>query len=145
MGLRSTCFAAAIALIVTGAAATETVRTSGAYVSLTTRDAAACARACADDGICMAWTFQRDQRCQLSAVVPSAMDSTALAAGFASRAPAFLQPRVSLDRAERAPQPPPGFLVAAEAEASPPADAGKDHDMILLGGPRDGDLRPGMR
>lgn len=126
--------------IVTAAAATE--RAPGAYASLTTRDAAACARACAEDGICMAWRFHRENQCQLSAAVSAQADPLALAAGYATRAPAFLHARTPVLHAAAAiesesfsePEAPPAPLIAAEA------DTGE-----LLGGPEEGDLRLGLR
>lgn len=131
--------------IVTAAAATES-RAPGAYASLTVANAAACARACADDGICMSWSLYRDNVCQLSAVVAAASNSQALATGFAARAPAFLQPRTPVveaqsvnTREETAPQ---SLAVAEEPSLpeTPPAD-----DLVLLGGPEEGDLRLGLR
>lgn len=142
-----TAFIAAVSLgaVITAATASEPPRAPGAYVSLTTADAAACARACVDDGICMAWSFHRDSQCQLSAVV-TAPNSQALAAGFASRAPTFLHPPAPIVQAENAnvparaaPLPPP----AATEDLSPVATT--ENDSLLLGGPAEGDLRLGLR
>jgi hypothetical protein len=141
------CLAAAVAAIA-GATASEAPRAAGAYTSLTTRDAAACARACADDGICMAWSYHRESQCQLSAVV-AAPDPQALATGFATRAPAFLQlrtPDVHAEAGEPPPQPAPQFLAeapVADPSAAPPEPA--FDDSVLLGGPGEGDLRLGLR
>jgi hypothetical protein len=143
-----TAIAAAIGLtIVSAAAASETSR--GAYASLTTRDAAACARACADDGICMAWTFLAENQCELSAVVAASENTHAVAFGYASRAPASLQrstPLVHPQAADLAapPQPAPQTLAAVPDEAPAPSNANED-DAILLGGPLEGDLRLGLR
>ena len=123
-----------LAAIVTAAAATEAPR--DAYVSLTTSNAAACARACADDGICMAWSFHRENECQLSAVVAAELDQEALATGYSARAPAALQPPAPVIVAEAA-----ASLAAASSNETPPAIAPKEDDGLLLGGPSEGDLR----
>jgi len=138
--MRRTIVISALAFVVVAAAAAETVRSPGAYVSLTTADAALCARACADDTICMAWSFQRQNRCELSAVVPAALDANALAAGFAARAPMFLQPQTPVVQAEAAIEAAPAPEVAEVGEQTPPPE-----DDGLLGGPEEGDLRLGLR
>jgi hypothetical protein len=138
--MRRTVFFAAVTLVVAAAAA-ETARTPGVYVSLTTASAAACARTCADDGICMAWSFQSDNRCDLSAVVPGALDSSALAAGFASRAPAYLQPRTPVLHAAEAIELPAASTQIAEVSEDETPRA----DDELLGGPDADDLRLGLR
>jgi hypothetical protein len=124
--------------VVTAAAATETPR-AGAYASLTTADAAACARACADDGICMAWSFHRENQCELSAVV-LAPSTQALATGFAQRAPAYLRPRAPIVGAAPAT---PRTIEFASSEEAPPPEPPPD-DGVLLGGPEEGDLRLGL-
>lgn len=138
--------AVALAAIVTTAAAGEATRVPGAYASLTTSNAAACSRACAEDGICMAWSFHADNQCQLSAVV-SAAPVQGLASGFSSRAPAALLPGTSTVYAEAAPTP---VIVQstpkAPAEDSPAGAQGEDDgNLVLLGGPGEGDLRLGLR
>jgi hypothetical protein len=142
MSTRTALFSAfGFAIFVTAAMAADAPR--GAYVSLTASDAAACARACANDGICMAWSFERDNRCQLRAVVPGEPLPHALASGYAARAPAFLQPRTPLlhDPASIEPE-----TVAAPQAPEPVETAtGPADDGMLLGGPSDGDLRLGMR
>jgi hypothetical protein len=144
MFLRPALIAAVSFVAVTAAAASETTRAPGAYASLTTSNAAACARACAEDGICMAWSFHADNQCQLSAVVGQASPQ-ALAAGFASRAPTFLQQRAPAFQAEAPAQPSPPTMVEADAEEVPaPAETEQD-DLVLLGGPGEGDLRLGLR
>jgi hypothetical protein len=144
MPLRSAFIGAvSLAAIVTAAAASETTRIPGAYASLTTTNAAACARACADDGICMAWSFHADNQCQLSAVVSQASPQ-ALAAGFASRAPAHLQPSAPIVLVEAPPSPPAHNLEAAAQEV-PPTPGSHEADLVLLGGPGEGDLRLGLR
>jgi hypothetical protein len=129
-------------------AASETTRASSAYASLTTSSAAACARACADDGICMAWNFQRDNQCQLSAVVSGEPGPQALASGFAARAPASLRPQPPSIRAESlmsAPVQIEPLPVIEAAEPDAPGLTAEVDDTVLLGGPGEGDLRLGLR
>ena len=145
MFVRSALIAAVSFVAVTAAAASETTREPRAYASLTTSNAAACARACAEDGICMAWSFHADNQCQLSAVVAQASPQ-ALAAGFASRAPDNLQPRALAVHAEAPAQPsPPPTMVEADAEEVPASVETQQDDLVLLGGPGEGDLRLGLR
>lgn len=136
--MRLTAFACVLGLAI--AAATRPALASGVYVSLTTSDAAACARACADDGICMAWSFHRDNKCQLTAVVSSDTNPEALASGFASRAPASLRraPPVQIAAVLAAA---PAQANAAPPAAEPPAGQAEHDDGLLLGGPDEGDLR----
>jgi len=78
---------AAIALSFTLAPpAAASGKTPGAYVSLPVRDAAACARACADDGLCMAWSFNTSGACELTAILPLSSPEDAAAMGVSSRA-----------------------------------------------------------
>ena len=143
MSFRSA-FIGAVSLVViaTAAAASET---SGAYTSLTTANAAACARACADDGICMAWSFHTGNQCQLSAVVSAQASPQALAGGFASRAPVHLRPSAPIVNPDAPPplSPPAHNIETAEEVPSPP-EAQPD-GLVLLGGPSEGDLRLGLR
>ncbi|HYD72981.1 MAG TPA: PAN domain-containing protein [Candidatus Binatia bacterium] len=132
--------AVSLAAIVSAASAGETARLPGAYTSLTTTNAAACARACAEDGICMAWSFHAGDQCQLSAVV-SVQPIQALASGFSSRAPAALRPSTPIVYAEVAPQ-----LAAQTPIVETPASIeAENDDLVLLGGPGEGDLRLGLR
>lgn len=142
--MRRAILVSAFAFVLVAAAAVETSRASGAYTSLTAADFAACARACADDGICMAWSFERDNRCDLSAVVPATLNPTALATGLAARAPAFLQPRTPAVHAETidaSATAEPQTLPASTDEAPPVME----DDPTLLGGPLEDDLRLGLR
>jgi hypothetical protein len=61
----------------------------GVYATTASRDAAACARACADDGLCMAWSYEVDGACSLRATTPAS--PTGIAHGFSARAPATLR------------------------------------------------------
>jgi hypothetical protein len=144
MLLRSVFLGAVSFAAVTAAAASETARMPGAYISLTTSNAAACARACAEDGICMAWSFHAENQCQLSAVV-SAEPVQALASGFSSRAPAALRPPIVY--AEAAPQAPFAPQAAPETPAgeAPARVEAEENNLVLLGGPGEGDLRPSLR
>jgi PAN domain len=71
----------------------DTARPGGVYSSLTTADAAACAQLCAEDGICMAWTFRTapTRTCELKAVAPPPIAETGAHSGLSARAPAFAQ------------------------------------------------------
>lgn len=139
-------FIVGFAAIITAAAATETPRAPGAYTSLTTPDAAACARACAEDGICMAWTFRADNQCDLSAVLGATANPHAIAAGFSSRAPALFQHRTPIVQPTpldtQAPEP--QHVTATDTEDAPNPALENDETM-LLGGPLDGDLRLGLQ
>jgi len=122
-----------------GAAIAGEAPRNDAYTSLTARDAAACARACADDGICMAWRLYRDNACALSAVVPAAVDADALASGFAPRAPSFLQRATPFVHHPSATEPQPEASLASEHEDV--AAAAPEDDSVLLGGPDEAALR----
>jgi hypothetical protein len=110
-------------------------RVNGSYTSVTARDAAACARACADDGLCIAWIRHADTSCELMAIAPNAPPTNGAEVGIATRAPSFAvwptpivaaQPVIVL--AAAAPQ----TIHQPETEAS----------LALLGGPDDETLRP---
>jgi hypothetical protein len=136
--------AVSLVAIVTVATASETTRIPGVYASLSTSNAAACARACAEDGICMSWSFHAENQCRLSAVV-SAEPIGALASGFSSRAPAALRPPIVY--AEAVPQAPVAPQAAPETPAgeAPASIEAEDDTLVLLGGPGEGDLRLGLR
>jgi len=87
----------------------------------------------------MAWTFQRENSCALSAVVPAQLDQRALASGFASRAPAFL--RTHATAVQTAASEP---IAAPAPQVSAPAVVAAD-DGQLLGGPEEDQLRLGLR
>jgi hypothetical protein len=111
-------------------------RVNGSYMSVTARDAAACARACADDGLCIAWIRHADAACELMAIAPTTPPALGADVGIASRAPSFAawpapataaEPVVTLAAATPAP-----ILHHPETEAT----------LALLGGPDDELLRP---
>lgn len=114
---------------------------AGAYASLPARDGQACARLCADDGLCVAWRLTAEGACQLRATTPEA--PSGLANGFSQRAPASLrQAFVNLTPPAASAQP------TEQSSAAAPADTAND-DTGLLGGPEPRDqtseLRLGLR
>jgi len=56
----------------------------GAYMSVPAANAEACARACAEDGLCISWTFT-EQTCALAAVV--VMPPEGVSFGLSDRTP----------------------------------------------------------
>lgn len=109
-------------------------RPGAAFATLATETPAACERACADDTLCMAWSFEAGA-CELKAVVPQAIAREGAISGLSSRAPASMRGTLPATTAviaahEREP----------EAAATPrPEDAAS---LALLGGPdSDSDLR----
>ncbi len=129
------------ALLLSGAGPTmeqDIARPGGVYSSMPTQDAGACARACAEDGLCMAWTFAAGA-CDLKAIAPNPQAYVGAISGLSARAPAFARlvappPSASppsappLDAQLRGPTTPPDWRDTA-APAAPPEDYG------LLGGP----------
>lgn len=110
---------------------------AGAYSIVAAASAEDCARVCADDGICMAWTFRADDICALSATAPQTVDG--VLSGFAARAPAFLRARTAVQQTVVS-APIPDTPVVKE----PPTSAAMEEDpaLMLLGGPEDDALRP---
>ncbi|HWA00148.1 MAG TPA: PAN domain-containing protein [Caulobacterales bacterium] len=114
----------------------------GGYASLHGESAAACAQLCAQDNICMAWTFRAAQQgaCELKAVIPHATPETGAVSGLSSRAPDFAR-----QLAEAAPAKAPvaavtrGAADVVAANASDPAAGAGPQE--LLGGPPDDELR----
>jgi hypothetical protein len=114
--------AAFVALGAIAAAPTEnsTDRPSGVYAYVPANDAAGCAIACAQDTICLAWSFKATEfvGCALKAVVPTdAADATGQS-GIAARASQFIS-LTTLRKPDAAPQsmpaPPPQPAQTAEA------------------------------
>jgi hypothetical protein len=123
---------------VIGAAFTPALA-GAAYTTLEARDAAACARACTDDGLCIAWIQNTQNVCALSATVPTAWPGDDATMGLSARAPSF----ASL------PERPQGLTNITE---TPPVEPSPDHadtapepEYALLGGPEDDTLRPRLR
>lgn len=123
---------ASVAFSVLCAAAMPAIA-GGAYRIIASQTAESCARACADDGLCIAWTLTSSD-CALSAVEPTEwpQDATALGLSSRARASASLPPR---------PEP----LAFATVEATIDANGHAPHDeseIALLGGLDDASLRP---
>ena len=121
----------------------NTARPGGVYTSLTVDDANACARLCAEDSICMAWTYRAlpNRACELKAVVTPAVTDIAAVSGLSSRAPDFTR-RI----AAAAPAPvtgTPGVADEVLAETSPheASSPSQNDSLVLLGGPGESDLR----
>ncbi len=107
-------------------------RPGGAYATVEADTPAACERICADDTICMAWSFQANA-CELKAIVPAAHAQTGAISGVSVRAPASL--RVRFEAAAPATSP---AIVADAHEEDEPTSAPPPEDeisMALLGGP----------
>jgi len=95
---------------------------AGAYATSEAANADACARRCADDGLCMMWVYKRPNICELRASVASNLE--ALAAGVSQRAPQFARTTTVVVAAPQAPAP-----------APQPAPRQAPHHVALLGGP----------
>lgn len=105
-------------------------RPGGSFSTVQADTPAACERLCADDTLCMAWSFHANS-CELKAIVPTAVSQEGVISGLSSRAPASMRARLEL------PQPAPApAIVADDAEAitaeAPPED---ETSLALLGGP----------
>lgn len=110
-------FAAALAL-----AAFEAPGEAGAYASAPAQSVEACARICAEDTLCMAWTHAQNT-CALRATVPANMSLAA--SGLSPRAPQSLRP-APITRLASAPEP---TLTRPTPRVEPVETA------MLLGGP----------
>ena len=100
-------------------------RPGATYSTLEAHDPAACERACAEDTICMAWSY-RESACELKATVPGAVIQSGASSGVSARARISIRVRV------------PAPATATIPETPPPtaADAGDDDlSLALLGGP----------
>lgn len=108
----------------------NTARPGATFATIEAETPAACERLCADDTLCMAWSFHGNA-CELKAVVPPATAQDGTFSGISTRAPAAL-------RARPEPQPLTALRDTTELEpelataAPPPED---DISMALLGGP----------
>jgi hypothetical protein len=109
-------------------------RPGGAFSTVDVANAAACERLCADDTLCMAWSF-RGNSCELKAIVPRAVTENGAASGLSTRAPASMRAQ------PEAPVPAVLPSVTAEAEADAVSEPLTDDSvaMALLGGPEDGE------
>lgn len=140
LALAAATVTAAAGAIAAGPPETGFDRPGGVYSNVPAKDPAACAIACAQDRICMAWTFRATEfvGCSLKAVVPGAVPDHQAVSGVADRASEFL-PLVSIvppapASADAAPPAPAANLAAAKPQSSPPA-AAKDEPSELLGAP----------
>jgi hypothetical protein len=109
-------------------------RPGGVFSIVQSEDAASCERSCADDGLCMAWSY-RDGACELKAVVPAPITQFGTVSGISARAPASL--RTATPRAPETvlSDPGPGLTAPLETDAPPLlARAEDDVSSLLLGG-----------
>lgn len=154
LALAAATVTAAAGAIAAGPPETGFDRPGGVYSNVPAKDPAACAIACAQDRICMAWTFRATEfvGCSLKAVVPGAVPDHQAVSGIADRAAEFL-PLVSIAppapaSVEAAPPAPVANLAAAKPQSSPPAKvAPKEDAPELLGAPASlpgavGDIAP---
>lgn len=114
---------------------TNVARPGATFATLEATSAAACERLCADDGLCMAWSFHANS-CELKAVVPAAIAQEGVASGISPRAPAAL-------RARYIPPAEPAVLRDTSAHdfaETAPAPTEDDISMALLGGPEPEEL-----
>jgi PAN domain len=112
-----------------------------AYQILSVSSAEACARACEDDGLCIAWTFTDTGACNLSAVAPQHTPGD-MKYGVSSRAPSFARALAEM----RGPTEPPAIAEAAPTPGPAPNTselrsseevAFEEASLALLGGPED--------
>ena len=112
-------------------------RPGGSYSTVQTETPTACERLCADDTLCMAWSFHANS-CELKATIPAAVPQEGVISGLSHRAPASMRTRLELPQTPPAPA-----IVADDAEAitaeAPPED---EVSLALLGGP---DVEEGLR
>lgn len=141
LALAAATVTAAAGAIAAGPPETGYDRPGGAYANVPAKDAAECAVICAQDRICMSWTFRVTEYvgCSLKAVVPGAVADKQAISGVADRASDFLS-LVSIAPpalAEPAPaaaaaaSPPAASALAATEPPAPAADAAPE----LLGAP----------
>lgn len=64
-------------------------RPGGTYATVSVDDAQACAHACSEDSLCMAWTYRSSGACELKAVVTRAVPTPEAVSGLSRRAPGF--------------------------------------------------------
>lgn len=104
---------------------------AGNYASHPATTSQACARLCADDGLCVAWSLTADGACQLRATAPET--PTGIASGYSQRAPASLR-QAFVNPTPPTPAAAPARTETAQTEAPPPAPAADTDDGELLGG-----------
>jgi len=124
----------------------DTALPGGVYAALNVGSAGACAQQCADDRICMAWTYRAAQNgaCELKAVVPHPVEETGAISGTSSRAPAFARDLAGVATPSAA-APGEQTKVALNTTPTQGGAASADPSSQLLGGPSPGPdlgLRP---
>ncbi|MCX7359803.1 MAG: PAN/Apple domain-containing protein [Alphaproteobacteria bacterium] len=115
-------------------------RPGGSYATVEADTAVACERLCADDTLCMAWSYQANS-CELKAIVPAATERQGVTSGVSLRAPTSMRVRYE------APVATPVITAHEDEPALPAAEATphQDIELALLGGPEPGgDLRGGL-
>jgi len=104
-------------------------RPGGSFSTVQAETPAACERLCADDTLCMAWSFHANS-CELKAIVPAAVSQEGMISGLSSRAPASMRARLEL------PQSPPTTAIVTDDLESISAEAPPEEtSLALLGGP----------
>ncbi|MBL8545620.1 MAG: hypothetical protein JNL81_04105 [Hyphomonadaceae bacterium] len=119
----------------------DVARPGGAFATIEAASPDVCERACADDTLCMAWSFQAHS-CELKAIVPAAIERQGVISGVSARAPASMRARFE-------PPPPPvtAPVITTHEEDEPAIFATEtthadDASLALLGGP---DTEEGLR
>jgi hypothetical protein len=124
------------ALAVATSANATSQRVNGSYTSVTARDANACARACADDGLCIAWIRHADAACDLMAIAPETPAPTGAEVGIATRAPSFAAWPAPIAATE------PVVMSPAATQEIAIHQPETEATLALLGGPDEETLRP---
>ncbi|HYD89179.1 MAG TPA: hypothetical protein VEA80_17000 [Vitreimonas sp.] len=108
---------------------------AGAYASRAAADAAACARLCAEDGLCMLWSYTPQNQCELRATAPAAPPAGVV--GFSTRAPQALRQSFVNPSPTPASAAPLASVATPETPALPETTARtqEEADSDLLGGP----------
>lgn len=108
-------------------------RPGGTYSSVEADNAVACARVCADDTICMAWSF-RENTCELKATVPAQVAQSGATSGVSARAPGYLRVHYETPVAA-APATSAEVSIEADTQATTTSVEEDDVSLALLGGP----------
>jgi hypothetical protein len=128
------------------ASAVDPARSAGAYSVVAARDVDACARACANDGLCMVWSFRAGNSCELMATVPASPPAGVY--GVSPRAPASIRQLTPVETPQTAKAADtPRALPATDVAETPPhvepeAPLPEEDTLALLGGPENETLRP---
>jgi hypothetical protein len=111
-------------------ASDEAAPARGAFATQEAADVSACQHLCAEDALCMAWTFRETGVCELRAVVPPDAPGPGSISGVSARAPATMRRPMAVT------QPP----AQPKTQPAPAALARNDAADALLGGPQATDL-----